>query len=556
MKRTSSVTIVITAFLASTCFISTRADRTDLTAALPSAGVGRPSAHGEPLFDTIRRAYAGMDLPIRQRTWDRLVREAITLNGGLVQSPDLVEPRNPAANHVAEGTELQVPAVIAVREGDKGIGRVLLRLRPELKKDRRALLRAIRATIAANADVIGNADVDQLVDGDYNVIQVGDLLVIPEDVMPAMSAPPAEATPVMVAEIPEALEPEPDVAEVPVVTLIDKPVDDEDQAAPAAVVEVERPVVVEPAHMPVPPELIPAEELALFGIIGSEASGPVFTVDATMPLAPALPAPELVETAEPVIKEPAVMAEAEPPVAEEPATMPVPPGMVPVEQTSLAGIIDTAAAEPVFTAAATMPLAPALTAPEPTETPEPVIEEPTIAAVVEEPVAEETAVVAEVAEPVIEEPAVAAVIEEPVVEQPLTMAEVAEPVSEPAEPAKPEQPMPFSAVTSVQPSGPIGLTARETRVFGEQEKEVSKLTGTHLMLAYLAAGLAAFGFLVLLVLRWLERDKAFRAQISLLIGVSIFLITFGKVKKLPAVDWKDGEEDSAALPETEAKQEN
>jgi hypothetical protein len=133
-----------------------------------------------------------------------------------VANADPAELHDPTANRVEPGTTLQLPAIAAVEEGDNGIGRVLIRLNPQLKGNGRALIVAIKATITANADLIRKADMNQLRDGKFNVIVVGDILILPPEVLPSTPAIHPVQQPAMVADTAAEIAPLPTGEEKPV----------------------------------------------------------------------------------------------------------------------------------------------------------------------------------------------------------------------------------------------------------------------------------------------------------------------------------------------------
>ncbi len=194
MNNLGKFTIALTILLLIFCYHATRAERTELTTPLPSttphqnesnaAEFGLSVEAGGSLSNIMQLAYPDLDLWHQESTWARLVGETISLNEELIANPDPARLHDPTANRVEPGTVLQLPAIAVVEEGDVGIGRVLIRLNPELRGNGRALLGAIKATIAANDGLIRKTDVNQLYDGKYNVIVVGDVLVLPPEVMP------------------------------------------------------------------------------------------------------------------------------------------------------------------------------------------------------------------------------------------------------------------------------------------------------------------------------------------------------------------------------------
>lgn len=381
MNNLGRIMILLTILLLVFCFHSTRAERTALTAAHPETPLDKawndavdPELSieaGGSLSSIMRLAYADLDLPGMESTWSRLVRETISLNEGLVANPDPADLHDPAANRVEPGTLLNLPAIVMVEEGDMGIGRVLVRLNPKLKGNGRALIGAIKATIIANADLIRKADVSQLRNGRFNVIVVGDVLILPPDVMPHT-----------------------------------------------------------PARNPVQPPAMVAHEPA-----AAEAAIP--SMDAAME-----------ETAEQV-----------------------------------AAVVGT-------------------------------VPEKTVAQAETAPAAENEAAV-----------------------------------------AAPLAGQPYPAIAGTTFNGPIGLTARETRIRIVPPEGPKSLQAVHFLYAYLFAGFAFLGLLVILVTRWVERDDEFRAQVDLFFTAAVFLITLGRVRRKPAIE-RAGEKERLALPDPDGKQEH
>lgn len=396
MRKISRITIFLTILLPIFFFRPSKAERGKAEAVLPVTGIasilqedldaaidpGYLIESGGSLSSAVRRAYAQVDLPLQESTWIRLVRETIALNKEVIVNPDLVDLQNPTANRIEPGTVLTLPAITIVEEGDTGIGRVLVRLNPELKKNGRALLSAIEATIAANAGLIRNTDAGQLYDGRYNVIMVGDLLILPPEVRPHR-----------VEQLP--VQPPSTVAEV----------------LPAARTEI--------AAQEIPPAAL--EQLAPVQV--SESAAPETIA------APVTRAPAAVEAPEPV---------------------------------TAAAALDTE-------------LGP---------------------------------------------------------QQDGTLFIAGEP---------------FPAIIAEPFQGPIGLTARETLVREVPAEKPGDDKGVRFLYAYLLAGLAFLGMLVIAITRWFERDREFRAQVNLVFTGIVFLATLGRVRRKPAVESTEPEEGQERL---------
>jgi hypothetical protein len=431
MSNLGKITVSLTILLLIFCYSATRADRTELTVTLPpetlhqiesnSAEFGLSVEAGGSFSSIMQLAYPDLDLGKEESTWARLVRETISLNEGRVTNPDPARLHDPSANRVEPGTVLQLPAIAVVEEGDTGIGRVLLRLNPELRGNGRALLGAIKSTIAANADLIRKTDVNQLYDGRFNVIVVGDVLILPPEVMPREMIHHEAQPHAMVAEKTAAAE----------------------------------------AAMPSTAETV------------EEAAGPVAAVAE----------PEVVKTVE----------------ASPPTTETVEEAAGPVAAVVEPELVKTVEASPPIT----------------------------------ETVEEAAGPVAAVVEPQPEQNA-----------------------------AAPRDGEPYPAIigeafnSPIAPAGPIGLTAWETRRPAVPVKKSIRLAGAHLLIAYLLAVLAFLGGLVILITRWLERDRKFKAQVSLLFSVAVFLITLGRVWREPAVEPTKEGTDRLALSDPEGQQEH
>lgn len=402
MNNLGKITIFLIILLLIFCFNTTRAERTELAAALPETPLekgwndavdpGLSVEAGGSLSSIMRLVYADLDLLRKESTWSRLVRETIALNEGLVANVDPAELHDPAANRVEPGTLLNLPAIVVVEEGDTGIGRVLVRLNPKLKGNGRALIGAIKVTITANADLIRKTDVNQLYDGRFNVIVVGDVLILPPEVMPHTPARHPVQPLAMVAE---------------------KPADAE-------------------AAIPSRDEMLEetAEQVA----------------------AVVEPVPEQIEAA-PMEFEPVA-------IVNEKSSESAPVESVAMAQTETAPVAET----------------------------------------------EETS-------------------------------------------AAPLDGTPFAVIVGEAFEGPIGLTARETRIRIVPPEGPKSLQAVHFLYAYLLAGLAFLGLLIILVTRWFERDREFRAQVNLFFTITVFLVTLGRVRRTPTIEDTEEEEKRLALPD-------
>ncbi len=477
MNSLGKITVLLTILLLIFCYHATRADRTELTT-LPEKNLDRTERiakefglsieAGGSLASIMRLTYSDLDLQKMESTWTRLLRETIALNEGLVANANPAELHDPAANRVEPGTTLQLPAIAAVEEGDTGISRVLIRLNPKLKGNGRALIGAIKATINANADLIRKADVNQLRDGRFNVIVVGDILILPPDVLPHTPAHHPVQQPAMVAK----------------------------KTTENATLPTSEEKLEETAHQEAAVVVTEPEE-----------------TEATLPTGEEKPVEIASQVAASVLPEPEE-TEATLPAGEE----------KPVE---IAGQV----------AASVLP--------EPEET------EATLPAGEEKPVetAEQVAAVVES----LPEQAEAAPLEM----EPVAVAHVD--TDDPADPPLIVEPFPVIAGSKFEnpigPTGPIGLTAWETRRPAKPVKKTDLLAGGNLLLAYLLAGLALLGLFVILLVRWLERDSVFREQFNLLFGAAVFLITFGRVRIKPLVEVTAEDKDRLPIPDQEGKQE-
>ncbi len=528
MNSLGKITVLLTILLLIFCVHASWAERTELTTTLPGKNLDRAEKTakefgfsieaGGALSSIMCLAYSDLDLPKMESTWTRLLRETIALNEGLVANTDPAELHDPTANRVEPGTTLQLPAIAAVEEGDNGIGRVLIRLNPKLKGNGRALIVAIKATITANADLVRKADLNQLRDGKFNVIVVGDILILPPEVLPSTPAihpvqqpamvadtaaeiaplPTGEEKPVEIADqIAAIVLPEPDETEAPLPTGEEKPVEIADQIAAIVLPEPDETEAPLPAGEEKPVEI--ADQIAAIVLPEPDET------EAPLPTGEEKP----VEIADRI----AASVLPEPDETEDP---------IPTSEEKLVETADRIAAvvEPV---------------PEQTEDPIPASEEKL----------EETAVlVAAVVEPVPEQ------TEDPIPASEEKLEETAELVAVVIEP-EPLDAEPYSAIIAEVFDGPIGLTAWETRRPAKPVKKTDLLAGGNLLLAYLLAGLALLGLFILLIVRWLERDKVFREQFNLLLTALVFLITFGRVKRTP-LEWTEEEKDPLAIPDLEA----
>jgi hypothetical protein len=277
MRLFGRCTVFLTILLLLFSFRTIRADRGELPPVTVDYHLAAPAeprysfSRGGSVASAVNQAFRHLDLDRQESTWSRLVRETLTMNEGLVANPDAADLFGPAANRVGPGTVLTMPAVSVVKNGDKGVSHVLLRLNPELRTNGRAMIRAIRATIAANADVIRNADPGELYDGRFNVVQAGDVLILPPEVMPE-EMPPTETriADETLAEPPKPAEPEPPAviaaAEPPEPGPRPKAPEAEQpepaEPAPTVIAEAEAPESVSPAPAPVVETPEPAEPQA------------------------------------------------------------------------------------------------------------------------------------------------------------------------------------------------------------------------------------------------------------------------------------------------------
>ena len=518
MRLFGRCTVLLTVLLLLFCFRTIRADRSELPPITVDYHLAAPAeprysfGKGGSVASAVNQAFAHLDLDRQEATWSRLVREALNMNTGLVANPDAADLHGPAANRVSPGTVLTMPAVSVVQDGDKGVSHVLLRLNPELRNNGRAMIRAIKATITANADLIRNADPDELYDGRFNVIQAGDVLILPPEVMPE--------------EIPL---PETRIADEPLVE-------------PTRPVEPEPPAVIVAAEPPEPEPLTPAEPEPPTVITQAETTAPE----------PAAPAP-VVESPEPVVIAASRTVEPDPwfPEPKEPLVV---------------AEAETPEHEPWFTE----PREPVVTARAETVEPEPWFPEPkqpvaVAEAATPEPVSEEQPPLFEAPEA---PPAVAAVEAAPEERPAEPAAEMAAALTEPAGEAvidptatvaglveKPAS-EPFPAMTELEFNGPIGLTAGETKDRFIPEDKPWTASATHLLYAYLLTGLSLLGGLVIFITRWLERDRHFREQLNLLLAPVVFLLTLGRVRRRTVIDATVKDTDPAAVPQQDSKQEH
>lgn len=499
MRLFGRCTVFLTVLLLLFSFRTIRADRGELPPVTVDYHLAAPAeprysfSRGGSVASAVNQAFAHLDLDRQESTWSRLVRETLAMNEGLVANPDAADLFDPAANRVGPGTVLTMPAVSVVREGDKGVSQVLLRLNPELKTNRRALIRAIRATITANADLIRNADPGELYDGRYNVIQAGDVLILPPELMPEeMPLPGTRIAHETLAEPPKPAEPEPPA----VIAAAEPPEPEPLPKAPAA----EQPEAVEPE-----PTIIAEVETTE----PAEPQAPV-TVAATR-----MPEPE---PWFPEPKQPVAIVGAETPGPE--TWFPEPKRPV-----AIAGTETSEPATPVQLPLFAEPQAP-----------------PDAAATVEAAAAEHPAESAT---------GMAAAVTEPAGE---TFIAQATPAEEPAGETAidPAATGPFPAMTELEINGPIGLTASETKDRFVPEDKPWTASATHLLYAYMLTGLALLGGLVLFITRWLERDRHFREQVNLLLAPLVFLLTLGRVRRRTVIDTTVKDTDPASVPEQDA----